>query len=62
MTDREPEDGIYITEQAMEEMWPDMNKTSSFLVTARGFPEKRETIEANILDILDEHKNLNFGL
>lgn len=56
--DRKLEDGIYITEQAMDEMWSGMNKTSSFLVTAEDFRKNGETIEANILDILDEHKNL----
>lgn len=55
---RNLEDGIYITEKRMDEMWPGMNKTASFLVTAKDYEKNGDAIEAEIQNILDDYKGL----
>ena len=42
----------------MEEMWPEMNKTSAFYVTAEEYGNNAEAVEEDILNILDDYKNL----
>lgn len=56
--DRNLEDGIYISGKVMEEMWPEMNKTSAFYVTAEEYGNNAEAVEEDILNILDDYKNL----
>lgn len=53
------DDGVYIPEKRMDEMWPGMNKTASFLVTAEDYEKNGKSIEAAILNILDDYKDLD---